>query len=160
MRTPEDIVRAAVHYCVSSLVAELAKGYGGTNEELGDIAEAAFELSTPVADYEEAAVQAGWTYQPKCWTRAKTADDDQDGGDTMACSTAQEACEIDDVEPYDREVFEHWIVSDWLADQLAERGEKVDKDFYGLTVWARTTTGQAIASDSVMEDIVAALNAS
>lgn len=56
------------------------------------------------------------------------------------------------------EVFEHWIVSDWLAEKLAAKGEKVDTDFAGLTVWARTTTGQGIASDSVIQDIVADLN--
>ncbi|WP_158614468.1 MULTISPECIES: hypothetical protein [Mesorhizobium] len=27
-------------------------------------------------------------------------------------------CENNDIEPYDREVFEHWIVSDWLAEKL------------------------------------------
>jgi len=60
-------------------------------------------------------------------------------------------------EPYQREVYEHWIVSDWLADRLAEKGEKIDNDFAGMTVWARTTTGQGIASDSVIEAIHAEL---
>ena len=51
------------------------------------------------------------------------------------------------------EVLEHWIVSDWLADELAERGEAVAEDFFGLTIWGRTTSGQAILLDSVIEEI-------
>lgn len=51
-------------------------------------------------------------------------------------------------EPYEWEVFEHWAVSSWLADKLEAQGEKVDRDFAGLNVWARTTTGQGIANDS------------
>lgn len=147
MRTVEYLVRTEVHYCVSTLISELAKGYGGTNEELGELAEQAFNLAGPVDDWEEAARQAGieqgdggrWSYQEDWY------------------DTAQEGCEENDVEPYQWEVYEHWIVSDWLADQLAAKGEKVDKDFAGLTVWARTTTGQAIAMDSVIQAITADL---
>ena len=72
--------------------------------------------------------------------------------------SAQEACDMSGIEPFEREVFEHWIVSDWLADKLEERGEKVDRDFAGMTVWARTTTGQAISMDYVIEQITADLN--
>lgn len=50
----------------------------------------------------------------------------------------------------DQEVFEHWIVSDWLAYQLEQRGEVIERDFYNLTLWGRTTTGQAISMDSVI----------
>jgi hypothetical protein len=152
--TAENIVSREVHYCVSALVSELAKGYGGTNEELGDIAEAAFNLACPIDDYEEAAIQEGWKRMGDIAVH-KT----HGAYDLSAASDWRDLCEEHDIEPYQREVFEHWIVSDWLADKLAEKGEKVDKDFAGLTVWARTTTGQGIASDSVIEAIVADLNA-
>lgn len=66
---------------------------------------------------------------------------------------AMDAIEYDSLEPYWREVFEHWAVTGWLANQLEARGEKVDHDFAGLCVWARTTTGQAIYADSVIEQI-------
>ena len=56
-------------------------------------------------------------------------------------------------QPDGREIYEHWIVSDWLADQLAERGHSVARDFAGLTVWGRPTTGQAVHMDSVIEAI-------
>lgn len=62
-------------------------------------------------------------------------------------------CEHADIEPYQRDVFEHWVVSSWLAEKLIQNGEKVDKDFANMCVWARTTTGQAILLDSVIERI-------
>lgn len=52
------------------------------------------------------------------------------------------------------EIFEYWSVSDWLADKLILRGEKVTKDFYGHCIWGRTTTGQAIDMDCVVRSIV------
>lgn len=51
-----------------------------------------------------------------------------------------------------QEVFEWWLVSEYLARKLKERGEPVLENDYG-TWWGRTTTGQAIAMDSVIEKI-------
>ena len=53
---------------------------------------------------------------------------------------------------YAEEALEHWLVSEWLGKRLQEEGEMVI-DFYGLTIWGRTTSGQAIYIDSVIEDI-------
>lgn len=51
------------------------------------------------------------------------------------------------------EPLEFWAVSQWLADKLRAEGETVAE--FGLTnVWARTTSGQAIAIDYVIEKIV------
>jgi len=50
------------------------------------------------------------------------------------------------------EAYEHWIVSDWLADKLHKRGEMVE-EIHGLTVWGRCTTGQSIYLDRVICDI-------
>lgn len=61
--------------------------------------------------------------------------------------------ENDDGEEEYIEIFEYWAVSEWLADKLAEEGERVDKDFYGLNIWGRTCTGQAIAMDHVIRTI-------
>ena len=57
-----------------------------------------------------------------------------------------------DIEDYRSEVFEHWLVSNWLSKELDANGE-VTVECYGLTIWCRTTTGQAIHCDSVMEQI-------
>ncbi len=57
------------------------------------------------------------------------------------------------LDDYRSEVFEHWIVSSWLAKKLQEHGETVVEDFYGLTIWARSTTNQAIYCDYVIQEI-------
>ena len=57
-------------------------------------------------------------------------------------------------EPTYIEAYEHWIVADWFADELEKRGEMVDKDFLGLTIWGRTATGQHISLDYVVQDIL------
>lgn len=62
-------------------------------------------------------------------------------------------------EYYDIEALEHWIVSDRLADKLAAKGEMILKDFYGLTIWGRTCSGQAILLDGVIEDIALEMSA-
>lgn len=49
--------------------------------------------------------------------------------------------------------LEHWIVSDRLASKLEAKGEMILKDFLGLTIWGRTTSGQAIAADEVIQEI-------
>ena len=59
---------------------------------------------------------------------------------------------------YRSEVFEHWLVSSWLANKLEAYGETVVRDFYGLTVWGRTTTGQSIYCDWVIKQIYNDLN--
>ena len=55
-------------------------------------------------------------------------------------------------EDYPDEALEHWLVSNWLAERLREEGEMVI-DFMDLTIWGRTTSGQAICIDTVIEDI-------
>ncbi len=50
-----------------------------------------------------------------------------------------------------KEIYEWWAVSPWLFKQLKEQGEPVIDTFPLL--WGRTTTGQAIALDSVISDI-------
>ena len=52
-----------------------------------------------------------------------------------------------------KEVYEWYLVSDWLAEKLAEKGEAIVR--YGLsTWWGRQVTGQAVYLDSVISDIV------
>jgi hypothetical protein len=153
--TSEDLVRREVYYCVSYLVSTLAKGYGNTSrdrcdENLADLTEQAFELVTPIEDWGSAAIEAGAVQDSASqnWS-------DKEG---VGYADARDFCDANDIEPHYAEIYEHWIVSDWLADKLAEHGEKVDKDFAGMIVWARTTTGQGIAGDAVIRKITDALN--
>lgn len=50
------------------------------------------------------------------------------------------------------EIFEHWAVTNYLAKKLEEKGERV-VDMSNLKIWCRTTTGQQIAADGVIEEI-------
>lgn len=50
------------------------------------------------------------------------------------------------------EVFEHWIVSDWLENRLEELEEPLLKTDY-QTWWGRTCSGQAIALDYNIQKI-------
>lgn len=155
MRTLEDMVRQEVIYCVSGLVHTLATGGYGESRDVQDLAEQALELSMPLLDYESAAEEdgaklhysddGGFYYWPEPNPNVTTWDTPQ--------QAAEGYCDGQSVEPHEREVFEHWIITDWLADQLEAQGEKVDKDFAGMTVWARTTTGQAISMDYVIEKV-------
>lgn len=56
-------------------------------------------------------------------------------------------------EDCDQEILEHWIVSDWMAQKLEKNGETVDRDFAGLAVWGRRSTGQRIECDDVVLEI-------
>lgn len=72
----------------------------------------------------------------------------------------REACEDNsiDADDYRRDVYEHWIVESYFASRLADRGEVVF-DFGGMTIWGRTTTGQSIYMDYVIEQMVRELDA-
>ena len=169
MRTIEQMISSEVLCCMSSLVSTLARGafdcstFNETAKELDAMCEQAFDLAAPTDDWEEAAREAGWSLGgyaaggedgTESWEGWYRIDETADDG-MARYDTAQEACDRDGVDPYQREVFEHWAVTDWFADKLEAAGEKVDKDFAGLCIWARTTTGQAIYADGVIERIYA-----
>ena len=71
----------------------------------------------------------------------------------------QDFCHAHDLDPQRHEIYEHWIVSEWLAAQLEQRGEVIERDFYGLTLWGRAATGQAILLDDVICSIYDELHA-
>jgi hypothetical protein len=158
-RDVDDFVRREVLCCLSGLVSTLAEGMDEpvTAKPLRELCELAFELSTPVDDWEEAATQRGWRLDypgDKHGAYWKGTAAGQVGG----YQTAEECVRHDEgnaAEPYQWEVFEHWAVTPYFADKLEAHGEKVEKDFFGLCVWARTTTGQGISCDGVVKRIVA-----
>ncbi len=148
MITIEQMIDREVQVCLSGLVSTVASGYGMSGSGiLPDLVEQAFELVSAVDDYEEAAIQAGWRH----------IDGDMYGHKEERASACnwQDLCEANDIDPYQSEVYEHWAVSPWLAEKLIAAGEKVDTDFAGLNVWARTTTGQQISADGVIARIYA-----
>lgn len=70
----------------------------------------------------------------------------------------QKVCDDNRLDPEQREAYEHWIVSGWLARKLAEKGE-ITGEVCGLTIWGRCTTGQSISMDGVIEEITRELYA-
>ena len=67
-----------------------------------------------------------------------------------AQGSLQDFCYANHVDPHQNEIYEFWIVSEWLASHLEGRGEVIERDFYGLTIWGRACTGQAILLDDVI----------
>ncbi len=49
---------------------------------------------------------------------------------------AREYCETNRLDPEQHEAYEHWIVTDWLARKLEERGEMV-AEILDLQIWGR-----------------------
>lgn len=168
MITIEQMVTREVLCCMSSLVSTLAGGSyvvidrgGPSGTALADLCEQAGELARPIDDYEEAAIQAGWKFvkgcDPQCIDMARGNDVFYGNATETANDVAERFSRESHLEPYEWEVFEHWAVSTWFAEKLIEQGEKVDTDFAGLNVWARTTTGQGIAADGPVQRIYAAM---
>lgn len=50
------------------------------------------------------------------------------------------------------EIYEWWVVSEWLSILLFKYGQPLLKNKYG-TWWGRCTTGQAIFLDGVINEI-------
>jgi hypothetical protein len=144
------LVDREVFYCVSTLVSELSKNW----EQFPDYTDDLLDAYRGLPDYDEALADNGCEpfvdkHGVDCWC-------DTRDGMTWA-GTAEEACnafEID-ADDYCPEIFEHWIVSNYLAEKLEEHGHKVLRDFFGMTVWCRPTTGQAIMLDEVISEICA-----
>lgn len=167
----ERIVRQEVLCCVSGVVSTLANGCDAIpyapkkrgmlepGNVLAELCEKAFELQSPVLDWEEAATQAGWREGLRWGGHGEPETEWTHESGARWCGSAQDLCDTKGIEPYEWEVFEHWAVSQWLADALIAQGERVDTDFEGLCVWARTTTGQGIAMDSVIRRVVEKLRA-
>ena len=58
-----------------------------------------------------------------------------------------------DLSSYDNQVCEYWLITEWLATKLAEKGETIEQDFIGLCIWGRVTSGLSIWCDYVIQDI-------
>ena len=165
-RRAARLVSQEVNACMSSLVATLASGGIAETRDaaLSGLIAQATELTFSTLDYESAANEHGWTCTPEGWWWREPSDEEREDGSAdfyflgsgpfIRAESAEAACELDDIGPDEREVYEHWAISQWLAEKLIAKGERVDTDFAGLNVWARTTTGQAISIDGVIEAIV------
>ena len=57
------------------------------------------------------------------------------------------------LDPFTDEILEWWLIDSWLAERLRQEGEVVIEE-YGCYWWGRSTSGQAIYLDSVIQKIV------
>ena len=152
---------------MSSLVATLAQQAGTAfpDRAFAEFIDQAYELARPINDWASAASEHGLTLEARTdgLHVLSLPEPDADGSLSdmhgTAYSDSRQAaiayCDHHGIDPYETEVYEHWAVTDWFADKLEAAGEKVDRDFAGLCVWARTTTGQQIAADGVIQRIYA-----
>lgn len=150
--TIQDFVSREIIYCVSSLIYTLNKE-GKLDEEYWNLLES--------IDWDEAEAEI---QQNNCIVQEEVDlwgvyDSDTDyyvvdpNHDTKYQAIQEYFNEQNwDLHEYNREVYEHWLVSSYLGEKLKDKGETVE-DFYGLTVWGRTTTGMAIAYDFVIQEI-------
>jgi hypothetical protein len=151
-RAVGEFVHREVVYCVSSLVYEI----GRKNIDDWHHLFVQDDWETPALEAIRALPREQLQErleQNECHIDA----DDADG--TLAMTYLQhlkqqrslrEFCDANSVDPDEHEIYEHWIVSEWLANQLEERGEVIERNFYGLTIWGRAGTGQAILLDYVI----------
>lgn len=151
MRTAEQIAAQEIYAPASQLISALSKEFA--NDHFTELTQAATALCYPVPDFEEAATQAGWRYETARMTGTSVWRHEDDPRTAHLFSGWQDLCESEGIEPYMHEPMGWWIVSDWLAERLEEKGESVDRDFAGLCIWARLTCGQAIDNDEVIQQI-------
>lgn len=60
--------------------------------------------------------------------------------------------DFEDIINHEDDIYEWWLVSDWLAGQLKRAKESMLINAYG-TWWGRQATGQAIYMDNVIKKI-------
>lgn len=135
-----DFVSREVIYNVSLLISELVKD----GKHMDDL--------LPVCsqdNWKSAAIEDFINGTPDQEGKPFTVDDFH----SLHGEEHREYCEERDIDPQTTEAHEHWIVSDWLAGKLEAKGEMVLCDFFGMTIWGRACTGQAILLDSVICDI-------
>ena len=171
----QDIKRRFVDreviYCVSTLVYELAQ----KAEHFRDYEDDLYGAFEGLPDYEDAADNEGWIEFDKDKYLSKSGyrfpkwfmdlcDEDVIDDVTFINPDSEEISEAEDWEAlcdeqgidtyeYRQDIYEHWIVSEYLADKLENHGHKVLRDFFGMTVWCRPTSGQAILLDGVISEI-------
>ena len=77
--------------------------------------------------------------------------------DIAADENWEEVADHLDIEPFTIEALQHWLVSDWLADQLEDINALVARDVLGFEIWGRTECGQGLEQDSDLNRVADAL---
>lgn len=156
------LVAQDVRYCVSSLVADLARDVHGMGEKYADELANIASREPDADDYREAAAYSETNELREVvvqadgdvWKWRSGPHDVWSVGNDSAVQAWREAfAELGQDDPDGTDCLEHWLVTDDLARRLRERGESVADDVSGLTIWGRCTSGQAIYADAVLQTI-------
>ena len=148
--TIKEFVDVHIIYCVSSLIYELTEE-GKIDEEYSQLWQGSIDWDAAddyITDRNCRVVEKDGYWLVEYDSNCSDIIDSEYNSKEEAIAAYFD----DDLSDFEREVFEHWIVTSSLARRLEEKGETVTK-FYGLTIWSRTTTGQVIAMDYVIEKI-------
>lgn len=151
------LVEHEVVYCVSSLVHHFAqhpeaiKGSEYSQDDIYDLCERRHDHTERLEEIEDELDDLE--------SEADDAEEAEEGEKVAELRKSIKALEAERDELQREqdepdEACEHWIVSDFLAEKLKARGEAVG-ELFGLTIWGRTCTGQAIAMDCLIGDIAA-----
>jgi hypothetical protein len=112
------------------------------DSELSQLITQATEFLYPVLDYEETATEIGYSKAHNGWVSNTVT--------PSLLPTAAEVCYIHCHEPHQWPIYEYWVITEYLAQCLANHGERVDVSFAGLHVWGRTTALPPISNDPVI----------
>ena len=83
-------------------------------------------------------------FQPQTW--------EFDYGEPFDEQIQNEIDELNDLESEPAEIYEWWIVTNWLAEKLEIQGQCI-LEYANMHFWGRQTTGQAILLDGVISRI-------
>jgi len=131
---------------VNILMDHLVSNPGGYETEILGV--------TQRLDYKNAALDEGLNVKKDSFDSFWILEEgiNPDGPYDSEAEAWQAACEHHGIEPYYDDAYEFYIVSEWLARQLAKRGEMVE-EIFDLTIWGRCATGQAVYLDGIMIEI-------
>ncbi len=147
-----QLVSRDVIYCVSSLIYELSRIDECMDEISEVIGRPDYVAAVENCDYVEVYYddeRGGYAFKYDEDGEEPEVSDEVYDTEEQACEAAVSEYDLD----YDYlEAYEHWIVTEWLAEKLKARGEIVG-EVYGLTIWGRCATGQAISMDGIIGEI-------
>lgn len=118
-------------------------------DSLGTLMDRAEHLAEGIGHHEAAARAAGWEEGSQIH---RMSEDDE----ILVADSWADACEQDELTFTETEIHQFWAVTPWLANKLIAKGEKVDRRFAGMNVWARTETNALINEDKVIISIAEA----
>lgn len=115
---------------------------------LSDLALRANEVADPFIDFEAAARAAGWDVAPEGNPNEATF---VNGTAESFCRDWADLCASYEIEPTAPEVaLDHLVVTSWLADRLAEKGQVIHRDFAGLNLWTRASASEVEQDETIL----------